>query len=201
MAHPRGWKLICTRVILEENTYPGYDDAALRRLVGTTMNGVPFLTLSAEDHAIHALVHGTRWDWVPSLRWVLDLATMLRATETFDWEYFVAEAKQRGVTIAVGAALTVASLFEARFIGVIDELESAKVRRRNAGPSTSSRADTLVTLTVGAPPVTCDGSRSERDPEGERLSSTLNGWEWRAREKCGPKWFAESGADTLISIF
>ncbi|HMO54669.1 MAG TPA: hypothetical protein PJ994_09205, partial [Tepidiformaceae bacterium] len=56
------------------------------------------------DHLVHAIVHGSRWDPIPPLRWIAD-ATLLLRRHTIRWDLVVSEAERRGVTLAVGAGL------------------------------------------------------------------------------------------------
>ena len=101
------------RYMLEEDCYPAADANLFRRLVTGRVGDDLVTTLGPEDHVINACVHGTRWDPVPALRWVLDAVTVVRVAGTaFDWEYLAEESIRRRVTLSMSAALEFAAGFE-----------------------------------------------------------------------------------------
>lgn len=113
LVSPDGLELDLHRYMLEENCYPGADARLLGRLREGVVDGLRVTTLSAEDQVINACVHGVRWDPVPPLRWVLDAVMAIRtAGDAFDWGYLEGEAAERGVSLAMAAALSFARDFE-----------------------------------------------------------------------------------------
>lgn len=110
---PDGLEIDLHRYMLEENCFPGADDRLLGRLRQGVVDGIQVTTLSAEDLVINACVHGVRWDPVPPLRWVVDAVMAIRsAGDAFNWMYLEGEAMERGVSLAMAAALSFAREFE-----------------------------------------------------------------------------------------
>lgn len=145
---PAGVEVDLHRAMLEENIGHGMDGPLRERAITAEVDGVPLLTLSREDHVINACVHGARWDWLPSLRWVLDLSAVLRSDDAFDWDYVVAEARRREVSLSLGAALKAASKFEPLVpASVVAELAAIKTGRLERWSFASQQAaDNLLTL-------------------------------------------------------
>ncbi len=118
---PDGVEIDIHRHMLEENCYRGADFRLLERLQTGEIDGLNVTAPSAEDQVINACVHGVRWDPVPPLRWLLDAVMVIRATGQFDWEYLEAESRQRGVGLAMAAALEFAREFEPTIPGEVPE--------------------------------------------------------------------------------
>lgn len=60
----------------------------------------------AADLLVHALVHGLRWNPVPSIRWAADAATIVRvAGEALDWDRVVKRARDARASAAVALGL------------------------------------------------------------------------------------------------
>jgi hypothetical protein len=58
------------------------------------------------DQLLLACVHGTPWSPLPPFRWIADAITVIRsAGEQLDWNWLVAEAERRRLTVATAAAL------------------------------------------------------------------------------------------------
>lgn len=119
------------RFMLEESCFSGADDGAWSRVIAVESDGRRMLTLAPEDHVINACVHGVRWDPVPALRWVIDTVMVVRAAGPgFRWSIVEQEARDRGVTIAVGAALSFARRFEPTIpLEVVERLLVARTSR------------------------------------------------------------------------
>jgi hypothetical protein len=110
---PDGIEIDLHRYMLEENCFAGADAPVFERLRTGHAGDVPVTALGPEDQMINACVHGVRWDPLPPLRWVLDAVMAIRsAGDDFDWEYLVQEARRRGVTVGMSAALAFAAQFE-----------------------------------------------------------------------------------------
>lgn len=99
------------RAILEEGIHSGVDTLARSRVVQAMIGSETLTTLSPEDHLIHVCVHGSRWDWVPVVRWIGDVAFILRSSPEVDWGYITEQSRSRRVSLAVGAALELASSY------------------------------------------------------------------------------------------
>ncbi|MEO8539540.1 MAG: nucleotidyltransferase family protein, partial [bacterium] len=127
---PDGVEIDLHRHMLEENCSTGADKRLLERVRTAEVDGLTVTVPSAEDQVINACVHGVRWDPVPPLRWLLDAVMVLRATEAFDWEYLEAESQERGVGLAMAAALEFARDFEPSIPGeTISRLRAGKHSR------------------------------------------------------------------------
>lgn len=108
-----GLEIDLHRFMLEENCYAGADDRLTGRLREAEVDGLRVTTLSPEDQVINACVHGVRWDPVPPLRWVLDAVMAVRsAGGEMDWRYLEGESAERGVSLAMAAALNFARQYE-----------------------------------------------------------------------------------------
>lgn len=65
------------------------------------------LVPSPADHLLLLLVHGSRWNPIPPVRWVADSVILIRtAGETLDWTQFEQSARARGQTATVTPLLT-----------------------------------------------------------------------------------------------
>ena len=106
------------RAMLEENISPAVDATAFARKVVVSFEGESLTTLSPEDHVLNACIHGGRWDWVPSLRWILD------------WAYLLREGRRRDATVALAAALELAREYEPGIpLAVVCDLKRVKPGR------------------------------------------------------------------------
>ena len=109
------------RHLLPELAYRGSGRLLWERAEAIELGGEgeSWLTLSAEDHVFHILVHGLRVSDVPPLRWIVDTAAVLRATPRFDWGLVVEQARVTEMALPVAAGL--AFMVEAKFIGPAGE--------------------------------------------------------------------------------
>lgn len=104
LRHPSGVELDLHRHILEESNWPGADKNLWQRGRAAELAGRHMRTLEPADHLIQVIVHGTRWDPVPPIRWIPDSVLLIRR-QAIDWDLVVSESIRRGVTLAVAAAL------------------------------------------------------------------------------------------------
>lgn len=128
LVSPDGLELDLHRCMLEENCYVGADHHLLGRVRQGSVDGIKVTSPSPEDQVINACVHGVRWDPVPPLRWVLDAVMAIRsAGDGFDWGYLESESCERGVSLAMSAALSFAREFEPTIpASTIEALENAQ---------------------------------------------------------------------------
>ncbi|MBK6561813.1 nucleotidyltransferase family protein [Candidatus Amarobacter glycogenicus] len=124
LASPDSVEVDLHRYMLEENCWPDVDSSLFEHLAKGRVGDDALTTLRSEDHVINACVHGTRWDPVPSLRWVVDTVVVVRAAgRAFDWEYLVRQSVRRSVTLSMAAALEFAADYEPSIPGpTIEEL-------------------------------------------------------------------------------
>ena len=116
------------------------------------IGGVPVLTPSPEDQALHAWLHASEYSPVPPLRWAADATTAIAARgDAFDWDYVVERAIATRVAIQTRAALEyLAGELDQPIPGpVLDRLRGAPTSRlerrehaaRNRPPAERSRAE------------------------------------------------------------
>ncbi|MGH9048213.1 MAG: nucleotidyltransferase family protein [Acidimicrobiia bacterium] len=67
--------------------------------------GVPARTLCPPDHLLHVTLHGLHWISHAQLRWVADAMTIL-ASNAFDWDRLIHQARRRRLTWAMRNALS-----------------------------------------------------------------------------------------------
>lgn len=109
LAGPDGVELDLHRAMLEERVHPDVDRVVRARSVPAQIGHQTVQTLSREDHLILACVHGARWDWVPAIRWVADVAWLLKEAGAIDWDYIVHEARRRQLGLVLCSSLELAA--------------------------------------------------------------------------------------------
>jgi hypothetical protein len=91
------------RPFLQEGT--SHDVALLwERAQPVEIEGVECVTLCDEHQIIHACTHGVPHNPLPPMRWLADVAMILRQTRV-DWDFLAAEARRWEATLAVGQTL------------------------------------------------------------------------------------------------
>jgi hypothetical protein len=94
--------------VVSESCEPDADREFWEGAVPFRAEGLEALTLCASDHLVHACAHGVWWVENPPLRWVVDVAMILRSCEGgIDWNRVLRQAQARGVGLRVGKALHV----------------------------------------------------------------------------------------------
>jgi len=82
------------------------DDGLWRRAVPVSLLHVHTLGLDPSDALLHTIVHGMRWDDVPTIRWIPDAMTILRhAGPQIDWDRVLSEAARRRLVLRFGQGL------------------------------------------------------------------------------------------------
>jgi len=109
--HADGGRIDLHRFVLAENVDPDVDLPVWRSAQPLPFEGMELLAPSAEDELIIACIHGWRWNTVPPVRWICDVATILQASTAFDWARVVSEARRRRMMYRVGRALAFASAY------------------------------------------------------------------------------------------
>jgi hypothetical protein len=93
--------------LLSEGLYPGAEDRFWARMQPMRLDDVTSRALGPADQLFHVIVHGLRWNAVPTVRWIADAAVVIRrSADTLDWEVFVDEARRWRLTSIVGDAIT-----------------------------------------------------------------------------------------------
>ncbi len=104
--HPQGSRLAIYWHILWEGIYSGAGEAYRDALVPMELNGLAAQTLSATDHLLQICVDGLWARPQPSLRWIADALTLLRASPSVDWDRLLVQAQQYYVTLMLAQCLT-----------------------------------------------------------------------------------------------
>ena len=87
---------------LEECCWPSADHEFWEHSVATTIGTTPVRTLSPAHLLLHVLVHGVRWNRVPSLRWVADCVTLINSPSgAIEWASLVHDSIARQVALSV----------------------------------------------------------------------------------------------------
>jgi putative nucleotidyltransferase-like protein len=82
------------------------DDDLWERAVPLPLLHVQTLGLDPSDAVLHAIVHGMRWDDVPTIRWIPDAMTILRsAGPLIDWDRVLDQAGRRRLILRFGTGL------------------------------------------------------------------------------------------------
>jgi putative nucleotidyltransferase-like protein len=84
----------------------GADDDLWCRAVPLALLHVRTLALDPSDALLHTVVHGMRWDEVPTIRWIPDAMTILRSAGVrVDWDRVVEQAARRRLLLRFGRGL------------------------------------------------------------------------------------------------
>ncbi|HXJ80112.1 MAG TPA: nucleotidyltransferase family protein [Candidatus Methylomirabilis sp.] len=93
--------------LLPESCWPRADDEFWKRAATTSLYGVPVSTLDPTDQLFHTCVHGVKWEQVPSLRWIVDAAMILKAPSVIiDWDRLLRLSEVHRVILPLRDALT-----------------------------------------------------------------------------------------------
>jgi hypothetical protein len=72
----------------------------------TKFHDVPTSVLNATDQLLHTCIHGARWNYTPSFRWVADAAVILNTSQSeIEWDRLVAQARNRRLVLPLREAL------------------------------------------------------------------------------------------------
>ncbi len=118
--------------VLSFSRWPGADDGFWRRAVGFRLEQARALTLSPEDHLLHAALHGYAHHAAQTpFRWIVDACRILdRAGDHYRWAVLAEEVRRQRCEGVMAAALDfLRTSFAARIpASVIDELAQAPPR-------------------------------------------------------------------------
>jgi hypothetical protein len=118
---------------MEECVWPGADDDFWSGSEKIDFEGVPVAIMNAADQLLHICVHGTKWEAIPTLRWVADADAVIGAAgSALDWDRLAEQAARRNLTLPVKAGLEyLRKLLDAPVPGeVLERLGSIPVPRR-----------------------------------------------------------------------
>lgn len=91
--------------VFPECCEPTDDDDLWEAAIPVVIDGVETLALCPADQVLHICTHGVRWNGVPPLRWIADLAVLLNNTPV-DWERVLRQARNRQMMVLMREALT-----------------------------------------------------------------------------------------------
>jgi Uncharacterised nucleotidyltransferase len=99
--------------VLHASRQPGADDDFWAAAVPIELLGVQTRALCPADELLLVVLHGLRWNALPTYRWVLDAAVIASgAFGEVDYERLLEQARRRRVTVALHAALRYLRRFE-----------------------------------------------------------------------------------------
>jgi hypothetical protein len=105
-AHPDGWECDLHTHVMHECLGPHADDDLWTAARSLTVAGIPTLMLAPEDQVLHVLMHAVRRNTLPPVRWVADVALVLRREGTaFDWTRLWEQTRRRRMSLVVREAL------------------------------------------------------------------------------------------------
>jgi hypothetical protein len=89
-----------------ESAHPRYQDIFFENSREVNIGARTQRTLSAEDHLLHVLVHGLKYNPEPPIRWIPDAHhILLEARDEIDWKRFLRLCEQFKVSLSVRQAL------------------------------------------------------------------------------------------------
>ena len=88
---------------LYQSTFPGADAAFWESAEPLEFEGMAVEGLCPSDELLHTLVHGSKWNATPPMRWVADAMTVMRAA-AIDWDRLLRLTRRLHVTLPVRAA-------------------------------------------------------------------------------------------------
>ncbi|MFC1849850.1 nucleotidyltransferase family protein [candidate division CSSED10-310 bacterium] len=92
--------------VLEECCQSDADDDFWEGAVPLLLDDLPTKALNPSDQLLHIIVHGTKWNPVPPLRWIADAWHIFQDDETvIDWDRLVEQALKRELLLPVHCAL------------------------------------------------------------------------------------------------
>jgi hypothetical protein len=94
------------------------------------VEGVKCFTLCDEHQILHACVHGVPHNALPPMRWLADVAMILRHSQV-DWDFLADEARRWEATLAVGQ--TLGFLREIMSVAIPDRAFESLARNRVSG--------------------------------------------------------------------
>jgi hypothetical protein len=106
-----------------------------RGAVSTTIAGISTHILNPTDELLNVVVHGIRWNVIPTIRWIADAVTILEtAQDSIDWERLLAQATQRRVVLVLQKAFwflrdEMSAPIPAKVVGRLNALPVAHIER------------------------------------------------------------------------
>jgi len=114
-----------------DTCYEGADDGCWANSVPFDWHGIPVYGLHATEKLLHACAHAARPNPVAPIRWIADVAAILRSSEEIAWDRLVSQAQEWRLSYSTGRMF-------AYLIDVLDlpiprtvlvELQNAKVSK------------------------------------------------------------------------
>ena len=93
--------------LLLDSCWPRADDGFWEHALPTTLHGVPVSVLDPTDQLFHTCAHGVKWEYVPSIRWIVDAAMILKEPAAeIDWNRLVRLTERQRLVLPLRDALT-----------------------------------------------------------------------------------------------
>lgn len=118
--------------VLSQSRWLNADDDFWEDAKTIDFHGVETYVLSPTDQLLHSCISGTRWDYIPPLRWVADAMSILRTSNSeIEWDRLISQAQKRYLVLPLREALDYlkSSMCAPIPTGVLQNLEKIPVRR------------------------------------------------------------------------
>jgi hypothetical protein len=91
--------------LMQGQCEPGIDDASWAESRAIRRGDVTLRVPSPAIHLLLLMCHGSRWNAVPTIRWIADAVTLVRSAPGLDWDRLVSEAIVRRVSLQTSEML------------------------------------------------------------------------------------------------
>jgi hypothetical protein len=82
------------------------DEGLWKQTEDVAFKGLRIKILNPTQQVLHNCAHGVRWNTISSIRWVVDVLTVLKTrSEAIDWDALVSEAASRNLSVTMFYAL------------------------------------------------------------------------------------------------
>ncbi len=101
-----GYVLDLHYYLLQQCCWDNIDSSLWEHANVINFKGLPLYTLSPADQILHNCAHGVKWSVFPSIRWIIDVVTIIDAHKnSIDWHRLISESKRRSLTLTLFHAL------------------------------------------------------------------------------------------------
>lgn len=108
-------------------SWDGADEELWKQTEDVSFKGLKIKILNPTQQILHNCAHGVRWNALSSIRWIVDVLTVLKKrSDAIDWEMLVSEAAARHLSLTMFYALNfLKNEFDAPVPGkVLNQLDS-----------------------------------------------------------------------------
>lgn len=87
-------------------SWDGADEGLWKQTEDVSFKGVKVKILNPTQQILHNCAHGVRWNAISSIRWIVDVLTVLKLrSDAIDWEMLVSETASRNLSLTMFYAL------------------------------------------------------------------------------------------------